>query len=312
MVVIVVPAPVVPAIMLQCGKLGVKAVIIITAGFKEVGPEGLALEQRITQTAAQYGIRVIGPNCLGIIAPSKKINASFGGDLPAAGGIGYLSQSGALLAAILDMANASGIGFSKLVRIGNKIDVNELDLISALGDDPETKVIAGLPRKHHRRQHLRPPGRTDLQHQAHPADQIRRHGGRRQGRLEPHRQPGRRGNGVRGWIRTGRDHPLRFHRTAVRFCRSVRPAAAARREPGGGHHQRRRSRHHGGGRDRTAGAWFRPALAGDQRQARRISAGGSQHPQPGRRPGRCPGRPLRIRAGYGPGRPERGSSPWCC
>lgn len=143
LVVIVVPAPVVPAIMVQCGKLGVKAVIIITAGFKEVGPEGLALEQRITQTAAQYGIRVIGPNCLGIIAPSRKINASFGGDLPAEGSIGYLSQSGALLAAILDMANASGIGFSKLVSIGNKIDVNELDLISALGDDAETKVIAG-------------------------------------------------------------------------------------------------------------------------------------------------------------------------
>jgi acetyl coenzyme A synthetase (ADP forming)-like protein len=143
LVVIVVPAPVVPAIMLQCGKLGVKAVIIITAGFKEVGPEGLALEQRVTQTAVQYGIRVIGPNCLGIIAPSRHINASFGGDLPAAGGIGYLSQSGALLAAILDMANAAGIGFSKLVSIGNKIDVNELDLISALGDDPETKVIAG-------------------------------------------------------------------------------------------------------------------------------------------------------------------------
>jgi acetyl coenzyme A synthetase (ADP forming)-like protein len=143
LVVIVIPAPAVPAIMLQCGKLGVKAVIIITAGFKEVGKEGLALEQRITQTASQYGIRVIGPNCLGIIAPSRHINASFGGDLPAAGGIGYLSQSGALLAAILDMANAAGIGFSKLVSIGNKIDVNELDLITALGDDPETKVIAG-------------------------------------------------------------------------------------------------------------------------------------------------------------------------
>jgi acetyl coenzyme A synthetase (ADP forming)-like protein len=143
LVVIVVPAPVVPAIMLECGKLGVKAVIIITAGFKEVGKEGLALEQRISQTASQYGIRVIGPNCLGIIAPSQHINASFGGDLPAAGGIGYLSQSGALLAAILDMANASGIGFSKLVSIGNKIDVNELDLVSALGEDAETKVIAG-------------------------------------------------------------------------------------------------------------------------------------------------------------------------
>ena len=119
LVVIVIPAPVVPGIIQQCGELGVKAVIIITAGFKEVGKEGLTLEQRITQTANQYGIRVIGPNCLGIIAPSRKINASFGGDLPAVGGIGYISQSGALLAAILDMANAEGIGFSKLVSIGN-------------------------------------------------------------------------------------------------------------------------------------------------------------------------------------------------
>jgi acetyltransferase len=139
----VVPALVVPAIMLQCGKVGVKAVIIITAGFKEVGKDGLALEQKILQTANQYGIRVIGPNCLGLIAPSRHINASFGGDLPAPGGIGYISQSGALLAAILDMAAASGIGFSKLVSFGNKIDVNELDLVSALGEDEETRVIAG-------------------------------------------------------------------------------------------------------------------------------------------------------------------------
>jgi acetyl coenzyme A synthetase (ADP forming)-like protein len=143
LVVIVIPAPAVPAIIQQCGKLGVKAVIIITAGFKEVGKEGLALEQRITQTSTQYGIRVIGPNCLGIIAPAKHINASFGGDLPVPGGIGYISQSGALLAAILDMANAAGIGFSKLISIGNKIDVNELDLINALGEDKDTKVIAG-------------------------------------------------------------------------------------------------------------------------------------------------------------------------
>jgi acetyltransferase len=143
LVLIVVPALVVPAIMLQCGKVGVKAVIIITAGFKEVGKDGLALEQRVLQTASQYGIRVIGPNCLGLIAPSRHINASFGGDLPAPGGIGYISQSGALLAAILDMAAASGVGFSKLVSFGNKIDVNELDLVSALGEDEETRVIAG-------------------------------------------------------------------------------------------------------------------------------------------------------------------------
>ena len=143
LVIIIIPAKFVPAMMQQCVKVGVKSVIIITAGFKEVGEEGRELEKRISQIARQAGIRLIGPNCLGLIVPANKLNACFGGKLPAVGSIGYLSQSGALLTAILDMANASGIGFSKLVSIGNKADVNELDLISALAQDPNTKVIAG-------------------------------------------------------------------------------------------------------------------------------------------------------------------------
>ncbi len=143
LVVLVIPAKIVPAVMEQCAKIGTKAVIIITAGFKEVGKEGKNLEDKVVQIAKQAGIRVIGPNCLGLIVPANKVNASFGGDLPAAGGIAYLSQSGALLAAILDMANANSIGFSKLVSIGNKADVDELDLIKAVSDDKDTKVIAG-------------------------------------------------------------------------------------------------------------------------------------------------------------------------
>ncbi len=143
LVIIIVPAKIVPAIMQQCAKIGTRAVIIITAGFKEVGKEGRELEEQIIQTARQAGIRVIGPNCLGVIVPANKLNASFGGDLPAAGSIAYLSQSGALLAAILDMANADGIGFSKLISIGNKADIDELDVIKALGADPDTKVMAG-------------------------------------------------------------------------------------------------------------------------------------------------------------------------
>jgi len=143
LVVIIIPAKFVPEIMQQCANVGAKSVIIITAGFKEVGEEGLKLEQQVVQIARRAGIKIIGPNCLGIIAPANKLNASFGGDLPAEGVIGYLSQSGALLAAILDMANANSIGFSKLVSIGNKADVDELDLIKALGEDKDTKVIAG-------------------------------------------------------------------------------------------------------------------------------------------------------------------------
>ena len=143
LVVIVVPARIVPAIMRQCAKIKVKSVIIITAGFKEVGKEGIELEKQIVQIAKRAGIRLIGPNCLGVIAPANKLNASFGGKLPAEGVVGYLSQSGALLAAVIDMANAKGIGFSRLVSVGNKADVDELDVIKAFGEDPHTKVIAG-------------------------------------------------------------------------------------------------------------------------------------------------------------------------
>lgn len=142
-VIIVIPAKAVPAVMQQCAKIGVKSVIIIAAGFKEIGKEGRGLEQQVIQIAKQSGIRVIGPNCLGVIVPANRLNASFGGDLPTAGVTGYLSQSGALLAAILDMANAKDIGFSKLISIGNKADINELDIIKSLGDDPDTQVIAG-------------------------------------------------------------------------------------------------------------------------------------------------------------------------
>jgi len=143
LVIIIVPAKIVPVVMQQCAKAKVKSVIIITAGFKEVGKEGKLLEEQIIQIAKQANIRIIGPNCLGVIAPANKLNASFAGVLPAEGVIGYVSQSGALLAAILDMANANDIGFSKLVSIGNKADIDELDVIKALGEDQDTKVIAG-------------------------------------------------------------------------------------------------------------------------------------------------------------------------
>jgi len=140
---IVVPAKAVPPVMRQCVEIGVKAAIIITAGFREVGEEGRRLEEDVLQIARSGRVRVVGPNCLGIMVPGRKLNASFGGDLPRPGHLGYISQSGALLTAILDTARATGIGFSTLVSIGNKGDVNELDVIEAMGSDPETTVIAG-------------------------------------------------------------------------------------------------------------------------------------------------------------------------
>ena len=143
LIIIIVPAKIVPSIMEQCANLGIDSVIIITAGFKEVGKEGKKLEKEVSRIARRGNVRFIGPNCLGVISTSTKLNASFGGALPVEGGIGYISQSGALLAAILDKANAQDIGFSKLVSIGNKADIDEIDMIKAMGQDPETKVIAG-------------------------------------------------------------------------------------------------------------------------------------------------------------------------
>jgi acetate---CoA ligase (ADP-forming) len=143
LVVIVVPPTFVADVMTQCGQVGVKAAIIITAGFKEIGPEGKKLEYDVLRIARRSGIRIVGPNCLGIMAPAKKLNASFGGELPAVGAIGYVSQSGALMTAILDIAKANDIGFSTMVSIGNKADVDELEIISALGRDEQTTVVAG-------------------------------------------------------------------------------------------------------------------------------------------------------------------------
>jgi acetyl coenzyme A synthetase (ADP forming)-like protein len=143
LVVIVVPAKAVPDVMRQCAALKVRSVVVISAGFRESGPAGEALEREVVQIARRAGIRMVGPNCVGLMSTHNGLNASFGGELPARGSIGYFSQSGSLLSAIVDMANADRVGFSKLISIGNKADVNELDVLRAFAADDDTKVIAG-------------------------------------------------------------------------------------------------------------------------------------------------------------------------
>ena len=143
LVVIVVPAKVVPKVLTECASIGARCAVIVSSGFKESSPDGAALEHELVEIARRGNIEFVGPNCLGILAPGNKLNASFAGDLPPVGGIGYLSQSGSLLASILDMAMAEDIGFSRLISIGNKAKIDELDVIRALGDDPDTTVIAG-------------------------------------------------------------------------------------------------------------------------------------------------------------------------
>ncbi len=141
LVVIVVPGRFVPQVIEECGKKGVKGAIIISAGFREAGMEGIKLERQVLDIAAQYGVRIVGPNCLGIISTYTPLNASFAAGTPPQGGIAFMSQSGALCTAILDWALAKGIGFSHFVSLGNKADVNEVDLLQAWESDQNSRVI---------------------------------------------------------------------------------------------------------------------------------------------------------------------------
>ncbi|MBN2579809.1 MAG: acetate--CoA ligase family protein [Pirellulales bacterium] len=141
--VIVYPADVVDRALEQCGQKGIRSAIVISAGFREVGPKGVAREERLKEICHKHGIAMIGPNCLGVINtdPAVGLNASFARKMPAVGRIAFLSQSGALCTAVLDYAREKQIGFSKFVSFGNKAGVTEIELFDYLHRDPLTDVI---------------------------------------------------------------------------------------------------------------------------------------------------------------------------
>jgi acetyltransferase len=139
--IIATPARTVPDIVEQCGEAGIKGIIIISAGFKETGLEGKALEERILEIKNKYNLRIIGPNCLGIIHPDINLNATFVPITIKPGSIAFISQSGALGSAILDLAVHENIGFSNFVSVGSMIDVDFGDLIDYFGTDPKTLSI---------------------------------------------------------------------------------------------------------------------------------------------------------------------------
>ncbi len=143
MAVIIVRSGLVPDVIEACGEKGVKGAIVISAGFKEIGGEGYTLEETVKAIARRYGIALIGPNCLGVINTdiNVQMNASFATAMPARGHIGFISQSGALCTAVLEYAQAEGIGFSQVISMGNKAGATELDLLCALHNDPNTRVI---------------------------------------------------------------------------------------------------------------------------------------------------------------------------
>jgi acetyltransferase len=149
--VIVLPYNAVPNALRECGEKGTKSVVIISAGFREASVEGAERELEVIEIAKKYGIRFIGPNCLGIIDCLTPLNATFAAGTPPPGNISFMSQSGALQTAILDWSLAArDLGFSRFVSLGNKADVNEIDLMYDWVEEPNTRVILayieGLPK----------------------------------------------------------------------------------------------------------------------------------------------------------------------
>ncbi len=141
--IIIVPAEIVPSVVEEAAQKKVKACVVITAGFKEIGGRGAELEKHLQALVKETGISIVGPNCLGVINTNKEVrmNASFARKMPKAGNIAFISQSGALCTSVLDYAAGRNIGFSKFVSFGNKADVNEIDFLKYLKNDPDTDVI---------------------------------------------------------------------------------------------------------------------------------------------------------------------------
>jgi len=139
--VITTPAPAVPGLIRECVDAGIRSAIVLSAGFKEIGPEGAELEQRVLQEARRGRMRIIGPNCLGLMSPISGLNATFGNGMALPGSVGFISQSGALCTAVLDWSITEKVGFSAFVSVGSMSDVGWGDLIDYLGSDPKTRSI---------------------------------------------------------------------------------------------------------------------------------------------------------------------------
>jgi acetyltransferase len=136
------PAAAVPEVVRECGEAGVAAIAVLSAGFREVGAEGAELERRVAEEVARHdGLRLLGPNCVGLIVPRLGLNASFAGAMPIDGHVAFLSQSGALATSVIDWALAEQIGFSHVVSLGNMLDIDLGDLIDYLGQDVQTRSI---------------------------------------------------------------------------------------------------------------------------------------------------------------------------
>lgn len=139
--VVIVPAPVVPDTIHECGERGIHHAIVVSGGFSETGEEGTQLEQKLKEVAEKWDMHIIGPNCIGTIDTHTPVNTTFVTGMPESGEIGFTSQSGAMVASVIDWARGAGVGFSRIVSLGNQVDVNETQMIDSLRQDRQTKVI---------------------------------------------------------------------------------------------------------------------------------------------------------------------------
>ena len=181
MAVVATPAATVPGIIGECVQAGVKTAVIISAGFKEHGEEGLELERQIADRIQGTRLRVVGPNCLGVMNPLTGLNATFSQQIARPGNVAFISQSGALCTAILDWSLREMVGFSAFVSVGSMLDVGWGDLIDYLGNDPRTQSILIYMESIGDARRFHVGGARGLAQQADHRDQGGAHRGRRQG-----------------------------------------------------------------------------------------------------------------------------------
>ena len=285
----------------------VRGLVVISAGFKEVGPEGAVLEDKVREKVQAAGIPLIGPNCLGVINthPDVRMNATFGRKMPAAGNLGFLSQSGALCTSVLDYAEERNMGFSKFISFGNKADVNEIDLLDYLAQDEDTAVIAMyLEDVTNGRQFIE--RARKIFWETHKPMLCLKSGRSAEGAKAVSSHTGSLAGSDSVYDALLAQSGVQRVDTIAElfdYAALVHHATAAQGAAGGDHHQCRRAGHHGHRRRHPQ----RPAVGrverGHQGQASPLAPRGGLAPQPGRRDRRRPQRPLQGGRPHGAGRP---------
>ena len=243
--IIAVPAKNVPQTMRECGEAGVAGAVIVSSGFKEIGKEGKRLEDEVKSIAESYGVRIVGPNCLGYIRPAMNLNATFAHVIPPAGRVAFFSQSGALGTAILDWAAANNIGFSAFVSVGSMSDVDFGDLIDYFGADSHTSSIILYIESITDARKFMSAATALRQEQADHRGEERPHGAQRACGRQPHRRDRRRRHALQRRVPPRRRRPRRPDRGPLRRERGAEPREQPARPAPGHRHQRRRPRRHG-------------------------------------------------------------------